>query len=300
MNSDEPKISKGSGVEVDDFNSFCEGDKDPTLNKKICSLIDADSNYIVYVDDECFVQWSLTDKYGDMIPSFGAIANRLSQLETLSRTSLRKCQLDAFANLLAEGMARIIGDKDETKAHEVLGMAEAYLLARSAENARWWYIRGASLTALPSLLIACGLWFLKSYVMSFIGTTPFQVIIGALLGGIGALFFVLSRTEKIQMDPTAGSFIHYVESASRVLTGNIGAFLLALAIKANIILGFTKTSDYSFALLLVLCICAGSSERLVPGFIKRIETTVGTDETKINNVQRISPADGDEAAAVDN
>jgi hypothetical protein len=174
-------------------------------------------------------------------------------------------------------MARIIGDKDEVNAHEVLGMAESYLFARSAENARTWYVRGATVTALPTFLIACTLWLLKSQSVLFLGNNAFEIIIGALLGGIGALFSILSRAEKIQMDPTAGSSIHYIESASRILVGNIGALLIALAVKANIFLGFTKVTDYSFALLLVICICAGASERFVSGFIKRIKTSVSSE-----------------------
>lgn len=212
MTSDEHNPPKGSGVIVDDFSSFCEGDIEPTFNKKIHSLIDSMDDYIVYIDDDFFVQWSIADKYGDTIPGFGAIANRLSQLETLSRTSLRKSQIEAFAGLLAEGMARIIGDKDEKTAHEVLGMAESYLFARSAENARGWYVCGATLTALPTFLIACALWLLRSYAIPFFGSNAFEVIIGALLGGTGALFSVLIRAEKIQMDPTAGPRIHYIES----------------------------------------------------------------------------------------
>lgn len=280
MTSNEHKTPIGSGVVVDDFSSFCDGDIEPTLNKKIHSLIDSTDDYIVYVDDDFFVQWSLTDKYGDTIPSFGAIANRLSQLETLSRASLRKSQIETFAGLLAEGMARIIGDKDETKAHEVLGMAESYLNARSAENARAWYVYGAALAALPTFSIACVLWLLKSNTVLFLGSNAFEVILAAMLGGIGALFSVLSRAKKIQMDPTAGSLIHYIESASRICVGNISALLIALAVKANVLLGFTKAMDYSLALLLVTCICAGASERLVLGFIKKIETSVGSEGKK--------------------
>jgi hypothetical protein len=278
MTSNEHKTQIGSGIVVDNFSSFCDGDIDPTLNKEIHCLIDTEDNYIVYVDKDFYVQWSiLTPKYGNVIPSFGAIANKLRQLETLSRTSLNKSQIETFAGFLGEGMARIIGDKDEAKAHEVLSMAEAYLLARSAENARAWYVCGAALTALPTFLIACALWLLKSQAILFFGNSAFEVILGSLLGGVGALFSILSRAEKIQMDPTAGSSIHYIESASRILVGNIGALLVALAVKANIFLGFTKVTDYSFALLLVICICAGASERLVSGFIKRIETSVSSE-----------------------
>jgi len=41
MTSNEHNTPIGSGVVVDDFSSFCEGDIEPTLNKKIHSLIDS-------------------------------------------------------------------------------------------------------------------------------------------------------------------------------------------------------------------------------------------------------------------
>ena len=54
---------KGSGLIVEDFSSFCEGDKEPTLNKMINHLIDTEADYIVYIDEDYFIEWSLTDNY---------------------------------------------------------------------------------------------------------------------------------------------------------------------------------------------------------------------------------------------
>ncbi|MFI4919953.1 MAG: hypothetical protein ACHP65_10405, partial [Legionellales bacterium] len=147
------EVPKGSGVVIDNFSSFCEGDIEPTLNKRILFLIDCDTEYIIYVADDLFAQWSMTENYGKPIPAFATISNRVNQLETLSLTSLRKPQRKALAGLLAEGMARIVGDKNETKALEVLGMAESYYFARSAENARAWYVGGAALTASISIIV---------------------------------------------------------------------------------------------------------------------------------------------------
>ena len=275
MNSDDYKRPKGSGVTVDDFSSYCEGDIEPTLNKKIEFLIDCDVEYIVYVADDLFAQWSMTENYGRPIPAFATISNRVNQLETLSLTSLRKSQRKALAGLLAEAMARIIGDKNEEKALEVLGMAESYYYARSAENARAWYVGGATLTASISLIAALCLWLLKGLAASSLGNNAFEVLLGTMVGGIGALLSILTRNQKIEMDPTAGSFIHYVESVSRVLAGNIGAFIIAVGIKGNFILGFTQATNYSLATLITICTCAGASEMIVPGFIKRVESSVG-------------------------
>jgi hypothetical protein len=276
MNLDDNKIPKGSGVTVDDFSSYCEGDIEPTLNKKIEFLIDCDVDYIVYVADDLFAQWSMTEKYGRPISAFATISNRVNQLETLSLTSLRNYQRKALAGLLAEAMARIIGDKNEEKALEVLEMAESFYYARSAENARAWYVGGALITASISFIAVLFLWLLKGLAISTLGNNAFEVLLGTTVGGIGALLSILTRNQKIVMDPTAGPFIHYVESVARVLAGNIGAFIVAVGLKGNLILGFTQITNYSLATLITICTCSGASERIVPGFIKRVESSVGS------------------------
>jgi hypothetical protein len=276
MNSNDNNKPTGSGITVDDFSSYCEGDIEPTLNKKIEFLIDCDVDYIVYVADDLFAQWSMTQNYGRPIPAFATISNRVNQLETLSLTSLLKPQRRSLAGLLAEAMARIIGDKNEVKALEVLSMAESYYYARSAENARAWYVGGAALTASISFVAALNLWLFRTSAISSLGNNAFEVLIGAMVGGIGALLSILTRSQKIEMDPTAGSFIHYVESISRVTAGNIGAFIIAIGIKGNFILAFTQSTNYSLATMITICTCAGASEMIVPGFIKRIESSVGS------------------------
>lgn len=138
---------------------------------------------------------------------------------------------------------------------------------------------GSSLGSLFFFILAGLIWFNKSYLISWINKEVFEIIIGALTGGVGALFFVVQRSNKILMDPAAGRWIHYLESCSRILAGVLGAFLIALAIKENILLGVTTdlSPSNSFIILLVLCFCAGASERLVPGFIKKIEDSSSPD-----------------------
>jgi hypothetical protein len=62
--------------------------------------------------------------------------------------------------------------------------------------------------------------------------------------------------------------------------GVIAALLIALAVKADIVLGVTKTSEHSLAFLLVACFVAGCSERFVPSFISRIENLVSEKQGK--------------------
>jgi hypothetical protein len=272
QNDDPPKT--GSGKDVEDYTSFCEGDTEPSLNKKIHAMISCEKNYIVYIDDEFTVQWAWNDDYGDDPPGFAEVASRIGHLETLSETQLSTKQIELLARLLGEGMARAVAERDQQKASETLDDAEAYLRARGAENAHCWYIAGAFVVASLSMIITLVLWTSRNNLIPHLGSAAFEVLLGACFGGPGALLSILFRFERIPIDPAAGRWIHHIEGAARTVAGNVGALLVALAVQANIVFGVAKSSAYYLPTLLVLCLVAGTSERLVHGFIHRIETRV--------------------------
>lgn len=269
----EPQFDKitshGSGVSVVSFASFCSGDIDPTLNKKIHELISSTDSYMVYLDDNFSVQWTWTDNYGEDPTGFAEIASRIGYLETLSVTQLSHGQLELFERLLAEGMARIVGEKDFESARKSLNEAETYLHARGSENARIWYLEGSAKVACTLSLAAIVLWFLKSYLIALVGTEVITVIMGMCIGGIGAFLSILYRSEKIPMEPSAGKSVHVIEGGAKTVAGCLGALLMVLAIKANLVLGIIQP-QFQFASILVMCFCAGFSALLVKGFIKKV------------------------------
>jgi hypothetical protein len=119
------------------FMDLHEGDLERSLNKFIDTLIVATESYIVYLDDEYFVEWSTNDNYEGFSQSFGEISNAVAHLETLSITLLSKRQRKPFRRLLGEGIARSL-ENDEKVARNVIRLAEKYLKARSTERARMW------------------------------------------------------------------------------------------------------------------------------------------------------------------
>jgi hypothetical protein len=264
--------SRGSGRDVEDYCTLCEGDIDPTLNKKIDLMISCEKNFIVYLDDDSYVQWSWNDAYGDDPPGYAQIASRIGHIETLSATQLNDKQREHLSRLLAEGMARAIGEKDEKKANETLDDADAYMKARGDENARIWYLTGALGASCLSILVAFILWLFREFVSLHVGNFLFEVMLGASAGGPGALLSILYRSEKIPMEPAAGPTIHRIEGAGRTLAGNLGALLMAMAVKADLVLGIISSGNYRLPVLLAICFAAGTSERLVRGFINKMET----------------------------
>jgi len=266
----------GSGREVKDFMPYCEGDRELSLQKKIETLIDSDTAYIVYLDDQHFVEWSITDSYGDLPDSFGEIASDVALLETLSTALLPLERVGPFRRLLGEAMARILGDKDVAKARQTLEKARTYLQARALETARGWYLVTACEIVALALATAIGVWLFRGHLERSVGRDAFEVALGGLVGALGAfisLLIRLAKPEGIKVDAGAGAAIHRLESAARMTAGMAGALLAALAVKADLFLGLTKSSEHHLAFLMLTCVVAGTSERFVPGLIKQMETS---------------------------
>jgi len=261
---------RGSAGIVTDFSPFCEGDVEPTLNKKIRVLVDCSNDYIVYIDEDLYVEWSFTHEHEQFPAGFDDIANKIGHLETLSSTQLTPAQREPLARLLAEAMARVLGDRDEKKAEAVLNKAEAYLSARGTENARTWYLQGVGVLTVVALVAAGILLWVRNYVSNPARLNLVEILIGALLGSLGALISIASRTESIHLDPVAGPKIHRFEGVVRVIVGIAGASFVAIAIKANLLLGVFYSATHPFMVLIAACIVAGASERLAPGLIKNM------------------------------
>jgi hypothetical protein len=107
-----------------------------------------------------------------------------------------------------------------------------------------------------------------------------DIFIGAMMGSLGALLSIASRTEDIHLDPVAGPKIHKFEGMVRVGVGMSGAFFVALSIKANLLLGVFQSWPRPFLALLTTCIVAGASERLVPGLIKKMEGSLSREKRR--------------------
>lgn len=260
---------------VDDYSSFCDGDFEPSLNKTIRTLIYHTKTYIVYLDQDLYVEWGTNALYGDYPPEFGRVTNKMAHLEALSMTLLSGVYLKAFRRLLGESLARALGEGKVDNALAILDQAEAYMNARSRERARIWYLSSSSLVTIVVLLAVFSSWLFKNEAAGRIGRTTFEILLGAGMGSLGALLSIITRSNQISMDASAGKPVHYLEAAARVIVGMIGAGIVALAIKANIILG-TINSLNSLTLLIVVCIIAGASERIVPNLIKHIESSIAS------------------------
>jgi hypothetical protein len=253
----------GSGKLVDDLSPYCEGDIEPQLSKRIRTLIYCEKDYMVYLDDGMAVQWSLTASYGPLPEEFAGIANAVGHLETIASGRLNPEQYEGFARLLGEAMARIIGDRDPTEAKSIIANAESFLDARSTENARTWHILAAMAVTGASLVALLLLWLFRRWIVPVCGPEPFDIAVATLIGSVGALLSILLRIKDLNVNAASGPFIHRLEGGARIIVGMIGAFIVALGVRSDLILGYINSVPHSLAALIAVCAISGASERIV-------------------------------------
>ena len=95
--------------QVADFSGFCEGDLEPSLNKRIDSLIEAQREFIVYLDEDQYVMWSIIPGSSKLsVPKSGEVLNRVALLESDSIGLMKGENLERFRRLLGESVARLL------------------------------------------------------------------------------------------------------------------------------------------------------------------------------------------------
>jgi hypothetical protein len=185
--------------------------------------------------------------------------------------------LPAFRRLLGESVARIFDEREYGNAEKLLNQAEEYLRVRSLERAKIWYLLTSTSVSGFMLLICFFIWLFKPSVLT---PKAYEVALISLLGSLGSFISVISRLQKISMNASAGPLIHCLEGATRVMVGVGGAFLVAIAMKAQLILGVTNSVTNSIDIQAVIGVVAGASERFVPDLIKRFEGSFSSSEWK--------------------
>ncbi|MGA2261080.1 MAG: SET domain-containing protein [Acidobacteriota bacterium] len=255
-----------------DFSKLCEGDKDPTLNKTINTLIEATEDWIVYLDADLSVEWAQNDNIAET-ESFGAIANMVAYYESLSSELLAKRHIEPFHRLLGESLARSYENHTE-RANEILTRAKEYMDARSKERAKMWYLcSSASVVTCVSIVILLVKCFYAHFYL-WAGPAWTDIIIGSLFGSIGAFISIISRSSEISVNAAAGLKIHIIDGLARVFVAMLGAFLVAVCLKANLVLSMPNGLDSPRLYLIAFCIVAGASERIVPDLIQKVGGTI--------------------------
>ncbi|MBL9152726.1 MAG: hypothetical protein JNK37_09585 [Verrucomicrobiales bacterium] len=238
---------------------FLEGDTYDGIGRRIEELILKTDHFIVFLDEFGSVQWG--GAFGDVdADSYDQVSNRVAELEirsfflrhgkmsrrmgSVSRWigSFRKStdqettrlgresekSLFAARRLIAEGMARLLSTNSLPAATGILDTAEKWISQRSIEYSRRWLLVPFGLlsaTCLVAFFILMARWGSPPEPAS-----PQMWLLGALLGGVGALVSYVSFNRQIPFDATAGRFLHNLEALLRWFVGVVSGFTVQLLI----------------------------------------------------------------------
>jgi hypothetical protein len=261
------------------FSKLREGDTDPTLNKFVKVLVHSDDNFIVYLDQDYFVEWNMNDT-GMLGSDAGHHLNRVGRLEAVDTTYLLDKRLESYRRMVAEGVSRLF-EKNLPAAQAAFDLAEQWITARNTEVARRWYLTGSGAAALLAAFAVLVLGFWSDALRAWFGVPVYNTIMGTSVGGLGAWLSVIQRSRTTELDIAAGPTLHYLEGAFRIMVGMLGALLVALAIRAGLILQVDRLSA-----IMVICMVSGASERLVPSFIEQMESRTVARDSKADPLAR--------------
>jgi hypothetical protein len=247
--------------------NLAEGDTDPLLKKKVATHILSSDTFVVYLDEDSFVQWHGNES----APGASGVFNRVSHLETLSMVLKGTEQLQPCRRLLGESVARLFSDHNDIAALNILDNAASYIEARSTEHARSWFLKSGAGVTILVCLPAIVAWLFRLQLTPLIGRTSLELMLGGAAGACGALLAILTRTDAIRVDAYAGPAIHRLEAMVRIGAGALAGVIGILAVKANVIAGFVNQSEHNLALTLILAVTAGISERFVPSLLAHQE-----------------------------
>lgn len=175
---------------VDNYAYFRDGDTDPSSGKTISKVIMSDPDYIVYLDKDLRIEWSVTEEYeqikGEYSELFSEVVTRVTELEGLSETfQLPKNQLQEYRTLLGAAIATMLEKEKPTIIREVLKKAATYLNDRMMEKARSWYLVSSMCVGLIVLILLLFLVLLRGEISEF----AFHVLFATAMGGFGASFY---------------------------------------------------------------------------------------------------------------
>jgi hypothetical protein len=256
-------------------------------------LILSTERFIVFIDDDLDVDWSTSEQYDGEghhdSGKFNAVINEAALLETTPCDGVSVAIKTHFKRLIGEAIARSL-DHDYVGANQMLRSAAGYILARSQETSRWWYLSASMTMTLIFALLGCIFWWARQSLIEALGERAFWLLLAAAAGAVGALLSVIVRSGKLMLDCSAGRRLHYLESVSRIWAGAISGVIVSLAVQSELVLAVLARGGRMPAIMMLAAFAAGSGERLATSIITHIE---GAGSKPVSAATRADDAPGE-------
>jgi hypothetical protein len=252
------------------------------LDPRTDEIINAGDDFVVYLDEDLDLDWATSDDYDKKLSKkpkkharLNNILNEAALSEAYPTEGLNRPQIRHFKRLVGEAMACGF-EEDFENGEKMLAAANSYIQARSQEKSRYWYVTASALITLPFVLAGCGLvvWQMmqKCYATP---SCPFEsvrlLLISLVLGSIGALFSVISRSGNLPFTSSSGKRIHYLEAASRIGTGALAGAIVGYATQSQYILAPLVQGGNKEVIIILVAFAAGVSERMLTSIISTVD-----------------------------
>jgi hypothetical protein len=232
--------------------------------------------FIVFVDDENDVDWYTSTNYDANRPEDTKAQNDILSLAAAIETTPCQHMSESvrvnFKRLIGEGIARAL-QEDYSNARAILKRAETFVMLRSQEQSRYWYVTASGTAGAVMTLLFIVLWIFRVPVIENLGATAFRAVLAAAAGAMGATLSIIMRMGKLQLDCLSGKPLHYVEGVSRVAAGALSGLLVFLAVESGQLLPMLLKSAGGHIAILFAAIAAGASERWAPSIVSKFEGT---------------------------
>jgi len=248
---------------------------------RIRILVRSTEDYITYVDIDDDLDWETSKDYDKiymndsrfkLLPHAQLKAD-IAVLHTTPTSGLDRSDCVNFKILLAEALACCF-DFEYTTGTRVLGKAIAYIKARGDEKSRMWYLIASLRATAPLVAIGALLVLLRQQAKVLFGIDGFWLYLAVCAGGIGALFSIIGRSGKLQIDPSAGRTLHTFEASSHIVAGAISGLLAGLAIRSHLLFGTFVAGQKTDLIMLTVALAAGTGERLATSIINKVQSPI--------------------------
>ena len=173
-------------------------------------------------------------------------------------------------------VSKPVGIRD--KINGLLEQAQDFLLDRSREKSREWYLTTCALSTMVICLIISTIFLYREEISLSFGIRNLDLLVSIIGGTIGAFMSITLRLGRSSIEADSGVYLHILESISRTIAGSIAGILSGVLIKIGIIMPAFNTGDSILLTLFSMGFVAGASERFIPSFISKVEKEEKTNE----------------------
>ncbi|BAL83430.1 hypothetical protein SELR_17220 [Selenomonas ruminantium subsp. lactilytica TAM6421] len=240
----------------------------PHQKDNIKELIQFESDgLLVFIDSENDLDWETKDRFDELGES-EVVQSVLADIDFVQhqagvRYLSKKTKRDLVWYL---GRAVCLAfHEDEIKAKEVMLEAKHFLYNRKAEITRRWQLMFALSIYLLSLMI-----YVASRFINICDQEWFVILESCIIYGFtGVLLSFVHRVGLLDYDCSSGRCLNIMQVLSRYVAGGIGAVFIVNLYQSDLIFDVFHNVEKQDAVLFILSIIGGFSERLAPSVIEK-------------------------------